>query len=798
MPPPSSPSNSSGGNQRPSNQSTTAGSPLNDVRRFRNASTETFPTLNSLNVISDLMLRDQNSMSRETDESNFRARILRHFNDINRLQNHFNRLINREGGNHQASLALNNIPSQLRNLSRELSRSGHREAYFVESSEDDDDDDDDDDADDQSFDYEDDDVANAGLVYYSDEDNNEGEVSGNDEDMSAVLMEDAEQSIQSNERLLLASARNPQTARTPLLNSSVPLRRQNAIRVRSMLNTEDTEVAKNNDPKANDFLDLEAESLQQEIHSVLEAIESARKGSPLFPNNFHRPFSIRYFSSLKNHMQGCSLDNNMNADQMMDEFLRKRVNKMLFLKIRLPPPPSSKRRTKIEEGPSHKRQKTTHIDDGDYPLDEPVIAYPYTNIDKNVLVDGLPSSYFQSGSNYRINLDCPQHNTCDMKLSSVSSHVEGVFSIAPEGSLESLLLKLHNFAKFFCGMSNNTFQSPKNKILIRKLNMLDRLSVDDNVGFKNINASTIQVPFKGKVVDFKTNDLRFLNSEKPLSARFNLNKIKVQLSEWMKINPFIQFRENFFYNFLQHLDQDLTHFGDIEIRKSKKTEAIHLTKEFKSSLPEITKYFEYLKDSQVPPCLERSEKRRCKRHNDIFIEDWERNLAFRLAESVTKEDCGTLINLQLNYALFTIEVDISKYLDTFINTILAHSEGEYMENYRKVYNNILKDESEDITAILLCSIDKQRGKLEIHNTVSHLHHRHMARHSTGIILTTNPFLNENTGRNTYVYDDFDLFEEPAPINSDTFNKRFFHNQAEDAIDKLTGHVTSSLPVFDIV
>lgn len=783
MPPPSSPSERREGNEQRGLS--------HNVRRFRNASTESFPTLNSLNVISDLMLRDENSMLRPNEERFFRARILRHFNDINRLQTHFNRLINREGGNHQATLELNNIPSQLRNLSRELSRSERREAYLVESGEDDDDEDD------QSFHYEED--ANAGLVYYSDEDNNEDEMSENDdEDISGLLMEESGISVQPHERLLLTSARSPQTARTPLLNSSIPLRRQNAIRIRSMLNTEESDGTKKSDSRATETLDLEAKLLQKEIHSVLETIERARNESSLFPSNLHKPFSTRYFSSLQDHMQGCLLDGNTSADQMMDDFLWKRVNKMLFLRKQVapsqPPPQSSKKRTKRYDGPSSKRQKTNPTENPDL-LELNVASYPYTHIDKNILVDGLHSSYFQSGSSYRINLDCPEPNICDIKFGNVNSIIDGVFNIEPAGSLESLLLKLHNFAKFFCGMSNNSYQLPKNKILIRKLNVLDRISVDDNVCFKKLNVNTIHVPFTGKVVDFKTNDLRFLNLAKPLSARFNSNKVKVQLSEWMKINPFVQFRETFFHNFLQHLEQDLSHFSEIGIRKSKKKEALHLTKEFKSNLSEITKDFGYLKDTPISEC---NDKRRCRRHNDIFVEDWERNLALKLAEVVTKEDCETLINLQLNYALFTIEVDISKYLDTFFNAILLHTEGDYIDNYKKVYNNILKDEAESITAVLLCSINKQTGKLEAHNTFPHLYHRHMARHSTGIILTTNPALNENTGRNTYVYDDFDLFQQPAPVNSDTFNIQFFNNQPEETIDKLTGYMTLNLPVFDTV
>ncbi|KAI5948787.1 hypothetical protein KGF57_005185 [Candida theae] len=771
MPPPSSPSESSTENRGQNHQQQEQQQARTSQRRFRNASND-FPTLNSLNVVSDLMLRDNSSRSETNEENLFRARILSHFNDIHRLQNHFNRLVNRDGSH--TSLTLNNIPSQLRNFSRELSRSRRREAYLVETSGEDEDEDD------QSFHYDD-----AGLVYYSDEDiNNEDEMSENDEEALESLMEGT--TFVPNERLLLTTARSPQENRP----TSVPLRRQNAIRIRSMLNEEDgLGAAKHQVPKAYTQLDTEAKLLQREIHLVLETMSSKRKSSPLFPTDIHNPFSIRYFASLKNHMQGSSLDGNKNADQMMDEFLWKRIHKMLFLERALPAPPVSKKRAKSEKGPSYKRQKTNQVESKAGDLSIP--SYPYLGIDKSVLVDGLQSSYFQSGSNYHVSLGCSEPNSCDMKVVSVTSGVEGVFNLEPEGNLESLLLKMHNFAKFFCGMSNNSYQLPQNKILIRKLNVLDRISVDDNVCFKKLQVNAVHIPFEGRVVDFRNNDLRFLSSERPLSARFSSNKVKVQLCEWMKINPFVQFRETFFYNFLQHLDQDLAKFPDIQIRKSKKTEALHLTREFKSNLPEITKYF--------APASEKVDKRRSRRHNDIFVEDWERNLSLKLAEIVTREDCHTLINLQLNYALFTLEVDISKYLDTFINTILDHGEGKYIDNYRKVYNNILKDETENTKANLLCSVNKKTGKLEIHNTFSHLHYRHAARYSTGIILTTNPFLNENTGRNTYVYDDFDLFEEePAPVNSDTFNKRFFENEPEHVVDKLTGYATSNLPVFDTV
>ncbi|KAG5416780.1 hypothetical protein I9W82_005510 [Candida metapsilosis] len=729
------------------------------------------------------MLRDDTTREQTSDETLFRARILRHFSDINRLQNHFNRLVNRDGSSN-TSLELNNIPLPLRNLSRELSHSRRREAYFVESSGEEDDEGD------QSFHYEDD--ANTGLEYYSNDDNIEDESSDNDVEALGSLMEEADAGFEPNQRLLLRTARSPQ------VSQGIPLRRQNAIRIRSMLNEENNqeEDKRGGDSTSCESLEKEAESLQKEIHSILKTIEKTRKESFLFPTNLHKPFSVRYFASLKNHMQGCSLDGKC-GDLMMDEFLWKRVNKMLFLEKILPPPPppSTKKRTISEKGPSkYKRQKTNHrVEKNSNDFSIPP-GYPYLNIDKHKLLDGLCSSCFQSGSHYRASLDsCSGPNFCDIKFTNVGSNVEGVFCLEPEGNnLESLLLKLQNFAKFFCGMSNDACQLPDNEILIRKLNVLDRLSVDDKVHFNKLNVCSKLVPFGGRVVDFKTNDLRFLNSEKPHSARFKSNKVKVQLTEWMKINPFIQFKQTFFHDFLQHLDQDLKHFSEIKSRKSRKTEALHLTKVFKSSIPEITKNY-------FSPVSDKIGKRRIRGGNDIFIEDWERNLVSKLVDIITKEDCDTLINLQLNYTLFTLEVDISKYLDTFINTILDHGEGEYIESYRKVYNNILKDETEDIKAILLCSINKKTGKLEIHNTFPHLRHgRHIARwHCSGIVLTTNPLMN-STGNTIYVYDDFDLFEkEPAPVNSKTFNKRFFNKDwPEDAVDKLTGYVTSSLPIFD--
>lgn len=122
---------------------------LDSMQRFRNASNTTnntslFSRLNSINLVSDYMYRnlhaEYNDHAINEPDAHFRSRILRHFSDMHRLQNHFNELINaREQRNTlDHELAINTIPVQLRNLSRELTRNDNREAYYIETTDEDD------------------------------------------------------------------------------------------------------------------------------------------------------------------------------------------------------------------------------------------------------------------------------------------------------------------------------------------------------------------------------------------------------------------------------------------------------------------------------------------------------------------------------------------------------------------------------------------------------------------------------------------------------------------------------------
>ena len=94
---------------------------------------------------------------------------------------------------------------------------------------------------------------------------------------------------------------------------------------------------------------------------------------------------------------------------------------------------------------------------------------------------------------------------------------------------------------------------------------------------------------------------------------------------------------------------------------------------------------------------------------------------WKICQNITTKESNTLINVQLNFILFVLEVDLSKFLDNFMDFIFQHCDNnDYINNYRKVYRNILSDEakeSDNYRAILICSIDRKTGAIEIHNTL---------------------------------------------------------------------------------
>ncbi|CAI5755709.1 unnamed protein product [Candida verbasci] len=728
MPPPSTPSSRSNNQSNNSSHTTDPRSTNNQVQRFRNASTtanrqDLPPTsLNSLNLISDYMYRNlqpSNEQYSDEHESNFRSRILQHFSDIHRLQNHFESLVQSREDNRRIDeeLAMNTIPIQLRNLTR--TRGG-----AFESEEDD-------------MDYEP--IAHSDNI---------------DED--SIVSEDE----LPNERLLLSSARqhtNPEGLFSPN-QRGIPLRRQNAI---SRKDDEKEEVINN-----------EAEKLLNEMQTLLKSIKAI---SPLFVYTFQMKSLRQILSSLN------SIDESLNLDTKLDRYLQKRRNLSLWARNNetLPPPTTaSKRKTEATNRP-RKKQKISQDNN------ETKVKYykSYNSVEKDSILNGLPSSFFQSGSNYILSINNKPSSQCEFIINDVHD-LNGVFKFSIEESLETTLLKLHNFTKYFCGFDENSYNLPRNKILIRKLNVLDRISVDNKVNYTKLKGHQLVLPFQGHKIDFRKNDLRFLSDNSSTSSRFRSNKIRLQLLEWMKIQPFKQFKKSYFTNFILNLDFHLQTLNEDRLKKSKKTETINLANEFRLNVNELTKDFSNSK----------STKKSSKRYTDLFMEDWERSLTKKLCDEITNEESISLLNVQLNYILFTIDLNISKFLDLFMEFIFNNCKGDYINNYKKVYNNILTDEIKDSTscATLLCSIDRKLGNIEMENTLPYLHNKDSK--NNNVILSRNQSLIDFSDRSTYVFDDFELFDDEIPLNSKTFNST---NNFENIETRLSGMIKMIHPGCDI-
>ena len=96
-------------------------------------------------------------------------------------------------------------------------------------------------------------------------------------------------------------------------------------------------------------------------------------------------------------------------------------------------------------------------------------------------MNGLPSSLLESGSSYSVGISADPLYRCDVNFTDVNKIIHGVFSFTPEE--KSILL--HNFTKFFYAF--------KSKILVRKLNVLDRISIDNKVHFNNFKTRGVNI-----------------------------------------------------------------------------------------------------------------------------------------------------------------------------------------------------------------------------------------------------------------------------------------------------------------
>ncbi|KAK6458923.1 uncharacterized protein RJT20DRAFT_10470 [Scheffersomyces xylosifermentans] len=716
-----------------------------------------------------------------------------------------------------------------------------------------------------------------------------GDEGSSDEDDEDSLRSD----IQSNERLLLSSARQNYTNMNTLvsargrpidlylnldndettIDSGIPLRRQNAIRIRPRSSQEESETnlqgstteankKRKTSDRIKELLNHEARVLQRDISKILRGIKAMKNfhgESPLFTRSAednNRNFSNLFFSKLSAYP---SEDVFPNLEIFMDKYLLKRRHNWLWLEsngsantVTTKGIKRKSRRnscaTSSRSSPSspisttnkHKRQKVKAVEDEEaarYSKGKSTSGTKYehniriSRAEKESIMNVQFCSTFQSGSCFKLSASGGRDEDCDLVFSNVdyeNKKVFGLFNIHHAGGGPLIyLLRLERFAHYLCGFNVHSNYLPKNPNLLRKLNLLDRLDKDERVKtFTNksvLTSSSMNVPFEGNIIDFKINDLRFLSNPKPAdnmvfrnssASKLKSTRIRLQLSEWMRLQPFVQFKESYFLAFLSELNKNLLRFSRSKVPRMQKSEALHMTKEFRSNIYELTKDFPWDEDAAIPVLEEQRAARQfgARNYRDFFLEDWERTLAHRLSEQLTRDDSASLVNIQLNYILFTMKIDISAYLDNFIKFYFENSimEQNVKEAYQKVIDQISEDEkyqnlTESQSTTLICSLNRKTGELEIHNTLPYLQYKdvlskrslsvvsvHSTRHSMNDIIRTQ-----------LIRDDRELFStepESVPNNLNAFigRRESFRNPYDEFVEtKLYGRFKKDLWEYGI-
>lgn len=606
-----------------------------------------------------------------------------------------------------------------------------------------------------------------------DNDNVESDDSGSIDPRSGI-----EDRAQLAHRLLLSSARQNPTNRNTLIISpdshshitgGVPLRRQNAIRV------------KHNDLSTSRSLGSIATAYHDEFDRLLMSIRSLPTyvgKSPLF---HHNPASASIKRKHNIYRWGClrHLSRRPSLEGSMDRFIHLRRSQKLwsysgdakYEKRHVPihhghcqlkrkseeDPVKSHKRRKLKKSP---KAKLAALNISSFEGDR-IQSWELPSSDKYKILSSLRCSYFRSGSNFSLDSraapllyqDCGK---ADVNLSFVD-HVEktlhgnlvlnfGEHAAADRQQLQKMITYLcgGERAKYNVNSANRVTQCKA--ALLKKF--LDSMSVGDQPldgGPMPSTGGGFRIPFNGEIIDFNHCDLRFLPSDRPHSqkpsfsrsihySRVRNESIKMQLLEWMKIRPFSYFADTFLLNYIMFAKQNLALFDELPMNEQELS--IDFTRHFRELMYDIIRNsaFAGLKAPMITEKMQRSKgviderrKQEPKSHlqKASFLIEWETKLSEKMCESITSEE-SSLLNIQLNYVLFTARVNLSKTIDLVFEQYLPFADSTSRAYYAKKLEDLNKElvPLDANETVLLGSVNRKTGQLELHNTRLYLDYKY--------------------------------------------------------------------------
>lgn len=345
------------------------------------------------------------------------------------------------------------------------------------------------------------------------------------------------------------------------------------------------------------------------------------------------------------------------------------------------------------------------------------------------ILHGLECSYMRSGLAFALEAapaltPSSDPSGVDMVFSHVGGALDGFFTAA------NLHLAVH-FLIFLCGVRAGGLGEKcamLNEVFVATL-------VERGAGHAKV-ADALSAPlrmlFSGHVVDFHTHDLRFVTGDGDGARRADL--VRLQLRQWLHIRPFRHFGELFLLKYLEHAERSLR---DSNSCASHRQHAVVFGRNLKELMYDITRGYEFVERARVPFVAERAARaqRRTmeRRRTGIsapsarlpFAQEWDRRLCDRLVDYVTCAD-SCVLNVQLNYVLFTVRVDAAAAVDTMFHRLLPLVTSD--SKRAALGARFAREKVGDDGCVLVCALNRKTGRLEVQNTRAALDLFHTRRH----------------------------------------------------------------------
>lgn len=564
--------------------------------------------------------------------------------------------------------------------------------------------------------------------------------------------------IQSNERLLLSSARQNPTNTNTLIHShnhshnhdhdhshgygyghnhptsnprpsliaipnsdydwgALSLRRQNAIRRKRKARTEPS-------PEV-------MESLAKQIKKIIDAYVNMIEEID-YSVDKTRIFNCFYYSHLS--IDDSLLFTTNFVDKLNSDMLKKHFDSFYIM---------SKKRRLVDLYPNIKRRKTiknnnpTIHDSTSNVVDKDEVTAHVLNYRKSILNINY-TSFLRPGSSFDMN---DGTNILFSRVNYDDKSLKILFNRLPGNNNDNSLLKFIDFCKYFIYQVREDERSrEKYKLLCKVVTKVGNHYQPHEIETKFQNNS-FKYEADGGMIDFKNNDFRFLDQlnikHDPCGNYINSSDIQnsiaqLQLLKWANLDPFVEIKQDLYK---KKLDDFVTKAKTIDTDQESLLKSFPEFREFFVTFQELSKNVGGvgIKDKKMQTLRKKTSDMRRKLVQQFGLNsrytyenrfdsshftrdyDCDLNLANRLLH-LTACDQYCAFNIQLNFVLFTFKIDLHDFMDSSIKYLLSmFGNFDFETDPLGIINKQYDSDKTNVLA-MIGSLNRKSGELQILNS----------------------------------------------------------------------------------